>query len=357
MANLSQEEITKLAREDAKEVLARSSAFQTMSKADQMSTYKDMVRANAKRLSEQQLLGGLVGGGISNKILNKRGSQTADRAGDLINDNRHKIDMSRSVEAFDDLVDTVNFPQFVKDLVKGVFDANMSVMKEQTDSFIKLMKEASKSVAQFVKQVSDEDAFGELADNGDDFNMSFDEEGAKLTNNDGEPVDMEDNEVKVAIMDAKLKLAKEHRKALREIMLMGVNRIVIDKGTIKAGVQFDFKSTSNNDFADKAMNKNSSSTGSYGKASGGLIGSIFGGPSGGRSKSSRSTSLSVSSAKSKNADEMATKLSGNVQIDFKTDYFELDKFADIYKIESDTEIATTPGATPPAPAPAPSPTR
>ncbi len=334
--NLSQEEIKNKARQEAREVLSRSSAFQAMSRADQMSTYKDMVLANAKRLSEQQK------SGLVKKAVNHvTGDAQADKASDLVDVNRHKHDIGRGVEAFDELVDTVDFPTFVKDLVKGVFDANMAVMKEQTENFIRLMKEASKSVAQFVKQVSDEDAFGELADGSDDFNMSFDDEGATLTNKDGEPVDMEDNEVKAAIMDAKLKLAKEHRKTLQNIILMGVTRMVVDKGTIKAGVAFDFKSETDASFQDKGMNKSAISSGSYGKASGGLIGSIFGGPSGGRSKSKQSTSVSVSSAKSNMKDELAAKLTGNVELQFSTDYFELDKFVDIYKIESETEIATS----------------
>lgn len=339
MPELTPEEIKNLARSEAKEVLSRSSAFQVMSRPDQMSMYKDMVLANAKRLTEQQA------NGFIDKL---RGSQTADRASDLIKDSRHKHEIGRGVEAFDELVDTVDFPLFVKDLVKGVFDANMAVMKEQTESYIRLMKEASKSVAQFVKQVSDEDAFGELANSNDNFNLSFDEEGAKLTSKEGEPVDMEDNEVKAAIMDAKLRMAKEHRKTLQQIVLAGVTRMVIDKGTIKAGVVFDFKSKTDAAFQDKAMNKNSSSGGTHMKASGGLIGSIFGGPSGGTSNSRQSTSVSVSSAKSSMNDELAAKLTGNVELQFSTDYFKLDKFVDLYKIESDTEIATNPNRSNPA---------
>ncbi len=339
MPELSPEEIKNLARSEAKEVLSRSSAFQIMSRADQMSTYKDMVLANAKRLSEQQKSGFLD---------TLRGSQTADRASDLIKDSRHKHDIGRGVEAFDELVDTVDFPTFVKDLVKGVFDANMAVMKEQTENYIRLMKEASKSVAQFVKQVSDEDAFGELANSNDNFNLSFDDEGAKLMSKDGQPADMEDNEVKAAIMDAKLKIAKEHRKILQQMIMMGITRMVVDKGTIKAGVAFDFKSKTEADFQDKAMNKNSSSGGSNFRASGGLIGSIFGGPSGGTSNSRQSTSVSVSSAKSSMRDELSANLTGNVELQFSTDYFKLDKFVDLYKIESDTEIATNPNRSNPS---------
>ncbi|MCH2225761.1 MAG: hypothetical protein MK066_13405 [Crocinitomicaceae bacterium] len=339
---LSQEEIKKLARQEAREVLSRSSAFQTMSRSDQMDTYKDMVLANAKRLSEQQLLGKLA-----QKI---KGGGKVDKASDLVEKKRHMNDIGRGVEAFDELTDTVDFPQFVKDLVSGVFDANMSVMKQQTDNYIKLMKEASKSVAQFMKQVNDEDAFGELVDSNDSFNMEFGDEGATLTQKDGTPVDMEDNEVKAAIMDAKLKLAKEHRKSLQQMIKMGITRMVVDKGIIKAGVAFDFKSKTDASFQDKGMNKNSNSSGRHGKAGGGLIGSIFGGPSVGGSNSSRSTSVSVSSAKSSMNDELAAKLTGNVELQFSTDYFELDKFVDLYKIESETEIATTQikaGGTPP----------
>ncbi len=329
---LSQEEIKERARQEAREVLARSSAFQAMSQEEKLNTYKDMVLANARKLTEAQSNNN---GNLSTQ-LKKRGSQTADRASDLIDDRRHKHDVGRGVEAFDDLVDTIDFPSFVKDLVKGVFDANIVVMKEQTDNFIQLMKEASKSAAQFIRQVSDEDAFSNLAEGNDDFNLSFDDEtgDAKLQDKDGNDVDMDDNEVKARIMDSKIALAKEHRKTLQQIMLMGINRMVVDKGTIKAGVTFDFKSETTADFKDKAMNKYSKSSGGYGKFSGGLLGSILGGPSGGRSSSTRSTSVSVSSAKSAMKDELAAKLTGSVELQFSTDYFELDKFVDLYQIEA-----------------------
>lgn len=337
MANekLSPEQIKELARKEAKEVLAHSSAFQAMSYDDKYKTFKDLVLANAKRIAGQN--------GYSTGM--KRGSQTADRASDLIDQRRHQHDIGRGVEAFDELVDTVDFPQFVKDLVRGVFDANMAVMKEQTDNYIKLMKEASKSVAEFVKQVSDTDAMGRLAETSDDFNFSFDEESSEpvLTDKSGEKVDMDDNQVKAKIMDAKIEMAKEHRKILQQMIMMGITRMVVDEGTIKAGVTFDFKSSTTADFQDKAMNKYSESSGNYGKYSGGVIGSIFGGPSGGGSSSKRSTSVSVSSAKSAMKDELAAKLTGNVEIKFSTDYFELDKFVDLYKIEADADVAKVQG--------------
>src|SRR5258708_1433099 len=75
-------------------------------------------------------------------------------------------------KAFKDLVDSVDFPKFVADLLKAVFDANLTVMKTQTDSYIKLMKEATKSSADFIKKVKDEESFARLAESkGDKYNV------------------------------------------------------------------------------------------------------------------------------------------------------------------------------------------
>ena len=59
-----------------------------------------------------------------------------------------------------------------------------------------------------------------------------------LTNPQGDKVDTEDAEVKRAILDTKMMMAKEHRAALREVLLMGVTRLVVEKGSIEAAVEF-----------------------------------------------------------------------------------------------------------------------
>ena len=43
-----------------------------------------------------------------------------------------------------------------------MFDANLKVMKTQTDTYIKLMKEATKSSAEFITKVKDDETFGRL---------------------------------------------------------------------------------------------------------------------------------------------------------------------------------------------------
>jgi hypothetical protein len=138
-------------------------------------------------------------------------------------------------------------------------------------------------------------------------------------------------------MDAKIKMAQEHRAALREMILMGVTRLVVEKGDVEAEVNFEFKGTRKVDKADKAGVKTSKSSGTSVSASGGLIGSIFGGPRGGHTSSTRQTQFSVSTTKSTSEDELKAKLRGFVKIQFKTDYFKLDIFAKMYGPASQEE--------------------
>jgi len=51
-------------------------------------------------------------------------------------------------EALRALVDTVDFPEFVADLIKGVFDANLDAMKKQTDAYLELMREATRATGE-----------------------------------------------------------------------------------------------------------------------------------------------------------------------------------------------------------------
>jgi hypothetical protein len=263
-----------------------------------------------------------------------------ERASDRIDDDRHKNDrIDQAGELAGDFIDNVNFPQFVSDLLKGVFDANLAVQTQQIETYQELLKTATASVAKFVNAIDDTAAFGYLAENNsDEFNIDFsdtdtDDSGqpaAVLTSSDGEPVDIGDNQVKAKIMDAKIAMAKEQRALLREIILMGVTRLVVEDGEVNASVLFDIKASEQINKADKAALKKSASTSRSLSGGGGLLGKIFGGISGGGTRSSRKTEISVASAKSQSSTDLAAKLAGSVKIKFKSDYFKLDNFAEMY---------------------------
>ena len=304
-----------------------------MTQKDQKAIYKQTVQSEYNQLAVQS--------GIATAM-------KVPKASDNIDDSRHDMDYEAGVDAFKDLQEDVNFAEFVGDLLGSVFDANIDVMKSQTDDYIRLMKQATTDLSSFINKIDDTTAFTYLAENNnDEFGISFgdldddsdnkEDVGQKtvLTDKSGEPVDLGDNQVKAKIMEAKIAMAQEHRTALREMVLMGVTRLVVEKGKVKAGVLFDFKANRNIQKQDKALNKNSSSSGESKRFGGGFLGIIRGGR--GSTSSSRNTNMSVSSAKSVADDELKAKLSGEVEIVFKTDYFKLDNFAQMYGPVTNTD--------------------
>jgi hypothetical protein len=242
----------------------------------------------------------------------------------------------------------------VADLLKAVFDANLKVMKQQTDSFIKLMKEASKSAADFIKKVKDDESFAKLAETRSDQYNVISEKAADgstklhLTDPTGEKVDLEDAAVKKALFEAKLAMAKEHRAALREIILMGVTRLVVRKGEIEASVEFTIKANRNAKSRHEDQNINTvNAQMDYDPP---LFG-LFGGPSG--SVNISNTNIQVNTAEKTATDDLTATLKGKVKIEFATDYFKLDNFANMY---ADGGVAAlkppAPGAAGGLPAPA-----
>ena len=221
------------ARAHVQQVLAQSKAFQSMPLADQQSIYQSLVEENiTKQLGEL---------GIASPFATDSGKDMGYKGYDPA--------FGGDTRAFTELVESVDFPKFVADLLKAVFDANLKVMKQQTDAYIKLMKEATKSTADFIKKVKDDESFAKLARrSSDQYNVITEKQAdgstkLALTNPEGDKVDVEDDEVKRHILEAKIQMAQEHRAALREVLLMGVTRLVVNKGLIEAGVEFSVKAT------------------------------------------------------------------------------------------------------------------
>jgi hypothetical protein len=219
------------------------------------------------------------------------------------------------------------------------------------NTYMDLLKEASKSVSQYVTEIDETAAFGYLAENsGDEFSLDFDDEKKDeegnpqpvLTDKEGNVVatkeDLGDNEVKAKIMDAKIAMAQEHRAMLREVILMGVTRLVVEKGTVKASVLFDFKASEKIQRQDKAGAK-TSRTKTSGKG-GGFLGFF----SGSSSTVEKESTLTVSSMKSQRDTDLAAKLAGSVEIVFKSDYFKLDNFKDMYSVAKEEGKETAAGA-------------
>jgi hypothetical protein len=333
----SDAQIKEVARAQAREVLGLSDAWKAMPLDDQKSIYLSMVEDN---IAKQRARHGLP---VARPFATDTGSQMGYKGYDP--------GFGGDTRAFKDLVDSVDFPKFVADLLKAVFDANLSVMKQQTDAYIKLMKEATKSTADFIKQVKDEESFAKLAESrSDQYNVTTEKDAdgnmkLALTNPSGDKVDPEDAEVKRHILEAKINMAKEHRAALREVLLMGVTRLVVKKGEIEAGVEFTIKANRESKAHHEDQNVNVAALNMDYQPP--LFG-LFGGPSG--SLSVTNTNIQINTSDKKATDDLSATLKGKVKIEFATDYFKLDNFANMYADGGVAALKPPPGAAAPAPA-------
>ena len=312
----SETKILEYARAQARDVLTDSDVFKAMPIDDQKSIYLSLVDEYVDKQRQKH--------GLARSMATDSGKEMGYKGYDP--------GFQGDTASFKELVDSVDFPKFVRDLLKAVFDANISVMKSQTDSYIKLMKEATKSSADFIKKVKDEESFARLAESkSDKYNVTTEKQAdgsskLALTNPEGEKVDPEDAEVKKHILEAKINMAKEHRAALREVLLMGVTRLVVEKGEIDAAVEFTIHAARESKAHHDDQNINTTSVEmEYG---GGLLGGLFGGPSG--SMSMTNTNIQVNTSDKKATDDLTATLKGHVNIKFKTDYFKLDNFANMY---------------------------
>lgn len=303
------------ARGNVRGALAQSMAFQSLPINDQKSIYLSLVQEDLAKQRESY--------GLSSQMATDSGADMGYKG--------YNPAFGADTANFKELVDSVDFPKFVADLLKAVFDANLKVMKQQTDAYIKLMKEATKSAADFIKQVKDEDAFARLAEShSDQYNVQTEKQAdgsnkLVLTKPEGGKHDLQDAEVMKDLFEAKLKMAQEHRAAIREMIVIGVNRLVVESGVIEAGVDFSVKATRNSAAHHEDQNVNvTTASMSYDSP----LGGIFGGPSG--SIETTNTNIQINTSDKKTSDEQTATLHGKVNIKFKTDYFKLDNFLTMY---------------------------
>jgi hypothetical protein len=336
------------AREQTRTLLAESTAFLSMPFDEKEKLYRQLYDANVRRLERKSTANG-----------NQLATQTAYNPNDPTDPRNFRNDrIDQAGQLAGEFIESVNFPQFVKDLTLAVFRGNLEVQHAQTEDFIRLLKAATASLSNYVKEIDDFSAMARLADaEPDRFQIALppppdddeddDEKDADptptLLDGHGNPVDLGDNQIKAKILDTKVAMAQENRALLREVLLMGITRMIIRKGKIEAACVFDIK-------AKESMSR----VGQRSKESVKSGGSNFGGGlnlgpfsfGGGHSGTTRETEISVSSASGKTSTDLSAKITGSVSLEIESDYFKLDNFAEMYK-----QIAAPPAPGQPAAAP------
>lgn len=330
------------------------------------------------------------------------------------------------------LLREVNFPTFVSQLVTGVFHSIVQSSIEQMEAYGRLVADVAKSLNQFrdenvsVNQGRDHlveqfpDLFEVNVDSGSDW-FGESSGGPRVQLRDGVDEDAAVQQVNASgiagsgvkdlspetieqnlVPAARTQLATSRQQLLATMVMMGINRIVVTDGKIQAKVLYTFQARDNMryrrsatsfDYGDQYTSTSEGTSqsqyegGEYARSKGadGSESENRGSAkyySQGTYKNTSTPVVSLVSATQSEGDasiETKASLAGTVDINFKSDYFPLEKMADsfqIARIQNAANPATaanppqppasgapaSPGspqnaASAPAPAPAPGPAR
>ena len=142
-------------------------------------------------------------------------------------------------------------------------------------------------------------------------------------------------------------MAKEHRAALREVLLMGVTRLVVKKGEIEAGVEFSIKATRESKAHHDDQNINvGDRTLEYEPP----LGRTLRRPE--RQPRHHQHEHPGQHVRQEGDRRPVGDAKGKVKIEFKTDYFKLDNFATMYADGGVAALQPQGGAAPAAALPA-----
>lgn len=245
----------------------------------------------------------------------------------------------------------ISFPTFVADLIKGTFSAILDATTTQMGAFMEMLESVSKTVEQFQNEnVSDGQANQWLAqqypshirleqgDGGvravptDNASEGDPPEGIQGSLNLPDAVDVIDDVTieEVLIPAARRKMAQSRLQMLSSLVMMGLQRIVINHGRIRATMGFHIDAT------DSASREEASL----------LDTSISAQAQVGFGMWSASASTSVTYVRSTKANSDAAlnvnaDLTGEVDLTFSTDYMPLNRMAtteNIARIRNNTPV-------------------
>lgn len=347
-------------RPEVRKILESSPAYARLPRDEQLEIANNMVKvasciANPNGLASQEL-SDKPGGGV---LVHAQGplAPPAPAGKDF---KAGAVDAG--VKGFDKMVKTVDFPKFVSGLIQGVFKAIVDSSIDQMKAYGTLLANVAKSVGEYandnismnngrdwlaqkypdaikVEEGSGSGAFAvgdspapqpRITATGEN-----PEEALRRISQDlqlAQPVtDISDEEQEARLVQAaRLQMAKSRQQLLASMVMLGINRIVITDGLIKAKVHFHMegKDVLSRGYTASTADRNELRTQTGVSASyGGWFSPVD------ASVSSEIDTLSVSTAESKSQENSASEakveadLYGEVKVNFKSDYFPMEKMA------------------------------
>lgn len=232
-------------------------------------------------------------------------------------------------------LNAIEFPKFVADLIKGTYQAIVDSSIKQMEAYAELISNVAKTVSDFESDnITDNQARDYLASKyPGHFKVQADDSGAKVVVAPGaegkpppnfqndlgltEDVALSDDEAESKLVPAaRRKLAENRHQLLSTMVMMGVNRIVVTSGHIRAGLTFRIDAHDHATAATASEFDEQNTT---------VAGSWFG--FGGAATANSLTYVSTSKKDSTDDLDVHADLTGEVDLKFKSDYLPLERMA------------------------------
>jgi hypothetical protein len=259
-------------------------------------------------------------------------------------------------------LNAIDFPSFVASLIQGTFKAIVDASIQQMEAYAELLKNVAKTVDQFMcDNVTDAQVKDYLADEHPDVFTKDSSGGAPVlkVNSNGSgpeqlpsflqdlgfqaPQDIDEASVDDVIVPAtKRTLAEQRQQTLATMVLMGINRVVVDDGEILAKLMFHIDASETT-----ALRFDQTKT---------TIGNMA--ATAGRSQfTAQGLMVNTTSLNAQSDINVRADLTGQVSVKFRSETFPLERFADSAAIQLISQNAKVPPprteAASAAPTPAP----
>jgi hypothetical protein len=253
-------------------------------------------------------------------------------------------------------LNAIDFPSFVASLIQGTFKAIVDASIQQMEAYAELLKNVAKTVDQFMNDnVTDGQVKDYLADEHPNVFSKDTSAGApRLTvNKNGgapqqlpsflqdlgftAPQDIDEQSVDDVIVPAtKHSLAEQRQQTLATMVLMGINRVVVDDGEILAKLMFHIDATEST-----ALKFDQTKT-TFGNMA----------QMGGRSQfNAQALMVNTTNLNAQSDLNVRADLTGQVSVKFRSETFPLERFADsaaIQLINNNAKVPPPKPETPPA---------
>jgi len=251
-------------------------------------------------------------------------------------------------------LNAIDFPSFVASLIQGTFKAIVDASIQHMEAYAELLKNVAKTVDQFMNDnVSDGQVKDYLADEHPDVFTKDTSGGTPVlkVNRNGDappqlpgflqdlgfttPQDIDAASVDDVVVPAtKRNLAEQRQQTLSTMVLMGINRVVVDDGEILAKLMFHIDASETT-----ALKFDQTKT---------TVGNMA--QTGGRSSfTAQGLMVNTTSLNAQSDLNVRADLTGEVNVKFRSETFPLERFADSAAIQLINQNAKVP---PPKEAPA-----